>query len=88
MQMMLYPSTGELVLEDSPHVLQSRKIDTGEIVVVDITTGEERGRAPLNEKGTMGMVRRRSCQKNALRAGHCVPSVVVIALTVERLLPR
>jgi hypothetical protein len=54
-QMMLYPASGELVLEDSPHVLQQRDIDTGALVVVDIKTGEEKGRAPFGDKGTMGM---------------------------------
>ena len=34
---------------------ECREIATGEIVVVDIESGEERGRAPLDVKGTMGM---------------------------------
>ena len=55
-QMMLYPDTGELVLEDSPHALTSGgDFKDGAVVVVDIGTGEEKGRAPIHEKGTMGM---------------------------------
>jgi hypothetical protein len=55
-QMMLYPDTGELVLEDSPNVMNfgGRRKD-GAIVVVDIETGEEKARALMNEQGTMGM---------------------------------
>lgn len=48
-QMMLYPDTGELVLEDAPLGGQS------EAVVVDIETGRERGRAPIDAVATMGM---------------------------------
>lgn len=56
-QMMLYPDTGELVLEDSPKVLSvsNGKYFNGFAVVLDISTGQEKGRAPLNHKGTMGM---------------------------------
>ena len=44
-QMMLYPDTGELVLEDSPHALTSGgDFKDGAVVVVDIETGEEKGR--------------------------------------------
>ena len=52
-QMMLYPHTGELVLEDSPNVMGDAT--DGAVVVVDIETGAEKGRAPLRERGTMGM---------------------------------
>ena len=60
-QMMLYRS-GELVLEDSREALGpiggnsvGKVGGTGEICVVKIETGEELGRAPMNDSATMGM---------------------------------
>lgn len=53
-QMMLYPDTGELVLEDSPAALGGDD-PSGNVVVVDVETGAERGRAPLDARGTLGM---------------------------------
>ena len=52
--MMLYRSSGELVLEDSPDCFDP-SAKSGAVVVVDIATGRELGRAPINETGTMGM---------------------------------
>lgn len=54
-QMMLYPSTGELVLEDSPQTMRLDATLGGHAVIVDIITGDEKGRAPLHVRGTMGM---------------------------------
>lgn len=48
-QMMLYPDTGELVLEDAPLG------GVSEAVVVDIETGRERGRASIGATATFGM---------------------------------
>lgn len=54
--MLLFPDTGELVLEDAPQIMNFQKNDRdGFIVVVDIDTGTEVARAPFHEKGTMGM---------------------------------
>lgn len=53
-QMMLYRSSGELVLEDSPDCFDP-SAKSGAVVVVDIDTGQELGRASINETGTMGM---------------------------------
>ena len=51
-QMMLHADTGELVVEDA------RAADAGgqsEAVVIDVETGEERGRAGIGSVATMGM---------------------------------
>ena len=54
-QMMLYADTGELVLEDSPHPFPMPEQREGHVVVVDIETGLERGRAPIGASAAMGM---------------------------------
>ena len=54
-QMMLYPDTGELIVEDSPIARMMNDKGTGDIVVVDVETGHERGRAPIGAVATMGM---------------------------------
>lgn len=54
-QMMVWADTGELVLEDSPSPGFDTSGPSGDLVVVDITTGEERGRAPMGSPMTAGM---------------------------------
>ena len=56
--MMLYPDTGELVLEDSPHALTSGgDFKDGAVVVVDIETGEEKGRTLPRYRCHLGWIR-------------------------------
>ena len=56
--MMLYPDTGELVLEDSPHALTSGgDFKDGAVVVVDIETGEEKGRKLPRYRCHLGWIR-------------------------------
>ena len=51
-QMMLYPDTGELILEDSPKVLSiHNRHKNGFAVVLDIQTGEVKGRSKINLLG-------------------------------------
>jgi hypothetical protein len=52
-QMMLYPDTGELVLEDASTTRAQNKIS--DAVVVDIESGSEKGRAPTGAAASMGM---------------------------------
>ncbi len=54
-QMMLYADTGELVLEDAPGLLPMAEPQEGEAVVVDIETGQERARAPIGARASLGM---------------------------------
>lgn len=55
-QMMLYADTGELVMEDAPAAmsLDDKKI-CSEVVIIDIETGKERGRASTDSRSIMGM---------------------------------
>ena len=52
-QMMLYPDTGELVLEEASTTRAQNKIS--DAVVVDIESGTEKGRAPTGAAASMGM---------------------------------
>ena len=52
-QMMLYPDTGELILEDASGNRPQSKIS--DAVVVDIESGAEKGRAPTGAAASMGM---------------------------------
>lgn len=53
-QMMAYPNTGELVLEDAPLTAMLGGAGAS-AVVVDIESGQERGRAPIGAVASMGM---------------------------------
>ena len=52
-QMMLYPDTGELIVEDAP--LDQTTTRSADAIVLDIETGRERGRAAIGAPATMGM---------------------------------
>ncbi len=52
-QMMLYPDTGELILEDASADRPESKLS--DVVVVDIESGAEHGRAPTGAVASMGM---------------------------------
>ena len=55
-QMMLYPDTGELIVEDmTPSPLDSAEASSSNAVIVEIETGRERGRAPIGALTTSGM---------------------------------
>ena len=55
-QMMLYPDTGELVVEDIRFSTpRGDTTESADAVVLDIETGEVRGRATLGSPATSGM---------------------------------
>lgn len=54
-QMMLYPETGELVVEDAANAQLGGNGKAAEAVVLDIESGAERGRASIGAAATMGM---------------------------------
>jgi hypothetical protein len=54
-QMILYADTGELVLEDGARLMGPGGAADSTIVVVDIETGVERGRAPCGAPALGGM---------------------------------
>ena len=53
-QMMVYPDTGELIVEDAPIGANPSRRES-HAVILDIETGEERGRAGIGARSTSGM---------------------------------
>lgn len=53
-QMMCWADTGELIIEDRPGTTQGARA-SADLVVLDIETGRERGRAPIGMRTTGGM---------------------------------
>lgn len=55
MQMMCWADTGELVVEDAQAPARTMGSSEGEVVIVDIETGAEKGRASSGTPATFGM---------------------------------